>query len=212
MQRYCRFKDGKFLKYTVALPFSDELHSFSEFTDFSALKKAGYYKFKEVKPTYDPYTQKEASVEIIKLNEDECTLQYTYAPLSEAEQIAKFGQVVDLNFLKEVKIKALNESMDAVYKAYLKKYPEIEQQSFTQKAQESFKVIANIDTPLNDTPYLANLTNNNKAKRDELAINVNAKVVYITALEAFGVAKRDEIKAATSIANLNKISLELPNG
>ncbi|WP_256364824.1 hypothetical protein [Campylobacter fetus] len=41
---------------------------------------------------------------------------------------------------------------------------------------------------------------------------VNAKVVYITALEAFGVAKRDEIKAATSIANLNKISLELPNG
>ncbi|WP_303312911.1 hypothetical protein [Campylobacter fetus] len=40
MQRYCRFKDGKFLKYTVALPFSDELHSFSEFTDFSALKKS----------------------------------------------------------------------------------------------------------------------------------------------------------------------------
>uniref|UniRef100_UPI003AF81C86 hypothetical protein n=1 Tax=Campylobacter fetus TaxID=196 RepID=UPI003AF81C86 len=210
MQRYCRFKDGKFLKYTVALPFSDELHSFSEFTDFNTLKEAGYYKFKDANPAYDPYTQKEASVEIIKLNDSECTLKYTYAPLSEAEQIAKFGQVVDLNFLKEVKIRALNEAMDAVYKAYLKKYPEIEQQSFTQKAQEAFKVIVNNAVALNDTPYLANLTNNDKAKRDELAINVNAKVVYITALEAFGAAKRDEIKAASSIANLNKISVELP--
>ena len=212
MQRYCRFKDGKFLKYTVALPFSDEQNSFNEFADFSVLKEKGYYKFKDAKPTYDPYTQKEASVEIIKLNDDECTLKYTYAKLSEAEQIAKFGQVVDLNFLKEVKIKVLNEAMDAVYKAYLAKYPEIEQQSFTQKAQEAFKVVADSEVALSDTPYLANLVNNDKAKRDELAINVNAKVVYITALEAFGVTKRDEIKAATSIANLNKISTELPNG
>uniref|UniRef100_UPI0013D3CFAB hypothetical protein n=1 Tax=Campylobacter fetus TaxID=196 RepID=UPI0013D3CFAB len=144
--------------------------------------------------------------------DDECTLKYTYAKLSEAEQIAKFGQVVDLNFLKEVKIKVLNEAMDAVYKAYLAKYPEIEQQSFTQKAQEAFKVVVNNEVALSDTPYLANLVNNDKAKRDELAIKVNAKAVYITALEAFGVAKRDEIKAATSIANLNKISTELPNG
>lgn len=112
---------------------------------------------------------------------------------------------------KEVAIKTLNVNVDKVYKSYLIQYPELEQSSFTQKANEAFKVIKDSTLDLSETPYLSMLTGGeSKELRNALAAAVNEKIRFITSLETFAVSKRDEIKAAASIEAVEKIDLSVP--
>lgn len=109
------------------------------------------------------------------------------------------------NQSKAEKLISLNESVNARFKAYLAKYPEVEVQSFAVKSAESAKVAANPDIPLTDTPYLSALTNNDITARNSLAEDVNAKVKENAELEAFAVQTRDAIKACKTQVELDAI-------
>ena len=116
-----------------------------------------------------------------------------------------------LDCLKEFKIQKAKEHMDELYRRYLKKYPEVERQSFKDKAREAALVMknkaSNIDTPLEDTPYLSALTANDVTARDALAEAIDAKIKEYAALEAQGYALRDTIKNATKVNELLDILL-----
>lgn len=115
----------------------------------------------------------------------------------------------NLDEAKQAYIKAFNEVANKAYSEYLSNYPDLEQSTFSQKANEAFKVMENENTPLSETPFLANLAGKNLQARNALAKAVNEKVVYITGLESFCVLKRDEIKAAKSLDELRNITIDL---
>ena len=107
---------------------------------------------------------------------------------------------------KQDKLDELNAYVNEKLNLYLAKYPEVEVQSFTQKANESSMVITDNNTPLTLTPYLSALTNNDLIARKELANAVQAKVLENAQLEAFAVATRDAIKACTTEEELNNVT------
>ena len=108
--------------------------------------------------------------------------------------------------LKQEKLEALNVYVNAQFKAYLEKYPDLEVQSFTVKSAEAARIAVNPETPLSDTPYLSALTNNDLTARNELAEAVNAKVKENAELEAFAVQTRDAIKACKTQEELNNVT------
>ena len=113
---------------------------------------------------------------------------------------------------KLVKISKLNANINAAYKAYLKKYPDVEIRTFEEKAKESFLVKKDPNTPCEDTPLLCKLTaNGTTQERNILAGQVFEKVLENAALEKWGVVTRDAIKAAVDEAALDQISIEIPN-
>lgn len=107
---------------------------------------------------------------------------------------------------KQEKLEELNAYVNAQFKAYLEKYPDVEVQSFTVKSAEAAKVAVNPETPLSDTPYLSALTNNDLTARNALAEAVNAKVKENAALESFAVQTRDKVKACKTQEELNNVT------
>ena len=108
--------------------------------------------------------------------------------------------------LKQEKLESLNTYVNAQFKAYLGKYPDVEVQSFTVKSAEAARIAVNPETPLSDTPYLSALTNNDLTARNELAEAVNAKVKENAELEAFAVQTRDAIKACKTQEELTNVT------
>ena len=127
------------------------------------------------------------------------------------QPITSSEKVSFLNIIKQKRIEMLNKNVDAAYKQYLSQYPELEQASFTQKAQEAFRVVRNEDIDLSETPYLSSLTNDDKNLRNELAKAVNEKVKFITNLEAWTVKVRDSIKGAETADDVEKIDISIPS-
>ena len=106
-------------------------------------------------------------------------------------------------------IQLLKDKCDGLYKKYVDKYPEIEVRSFNDKAKEATLYVknklANVDTPLEDTPYLSALTENDITQRNALAEAVYAKIQEYAGIEKYGIATRDKIKAATTIEELQEL-------
>ena len=123
-----------------------------------------------------------------------------------AEELAEIAERTFSNN-KALKLTELNDKVNGIFQAYLAKYPEVEVQSFTKKAQESASVLADNTTPMSLTPYLAALTNNDSVARNLLAEAVNAKVLENAQLEAWAVVTRDAIKACTTQGELDAISI-----
>lgn len=130
----------------------------------------------------------------------------------EAKQIVAKLEAQWLEELKRLKMGDLNSNINAVYQAYLKKYPDVEIRTFEEKAKESFLVKKDPNTPCADTPLLCKLTANGTIEeRNVLAGQVFEKVVENAALEKWGVQTRDAIKAAENEEALNAISIEVPS-
>lgn len=91
---------------------------------------------------------------------------------------------------------------------YKSKYPNIEVESFKEKASEAVKVVkVDYDLPLTETPTLSELTGwTTIASRNALADSVYEKFSESLATEATGVQLRDAIKAATTQAELDSIN------
>ena len=106
-------------------------------------------------------------------------------------------------------VKRDDGSWDEVYDEYLRKYPDLEQSTFSQKANEAFKVKLDENTPLNETPFLSFLAGESLETRNALAQAVIAKVAYITAFESFCVRKREEIERAGSRELLTHIIIDM---
>lgn len=206
--RYVRFKDGEFLKYSVALPFSDENHSFSEKADFSSLKEAGYYKFLETQPQYDIYTHRIDKINIVRLDDNTATTNYTYKKLTSEEQMEIYGVKIDLDFYKNLKIQELNSSVDKEYKNYMMKYGEMEKNSFETKQNEANKVLKDEFISLDLTPYLSILANNDINLRNELANKILDKTLYLAKIESFVLNTRKAIQNSTTKKELDLISVE----
>lgn len=116
------------------------------------------------------------------------------------------NQPQTLDELRAKKLEDLKAYIDEHYKAYVSKYPEVEVQSFKDKAAEAALVKKDANTPLEDTPYLSALANNDVNARNALAAAVSAKVNKIAQLEALGSSLRDRIKAATTVEELEAIT------
>ncbi|WP_169976241.1 hypothetical protein, partial [Campylobacter sp. RM16191] len=130
----------------------------------------------------------------------------------EAQEIVATLEAEWLEELKRLKMGDLNSNINAVYQAYLKKYPDVEIRTFEEKAKESFLVKKDPNTPCVDTPLLCKLTENGTIEeRNILAGQVFEKVVENAALEKWGVVTRDAIKAAENEEALNAISIEVPS-
>lgn len=191
-----------------ALPFTYENVSFGANVSSDELKKAGFLKYVASDMRIPPLKVLD-HVEYVELNENEATLKAVVREMNEAEQINYFGKELDLEGWKKEYIKAFNEYANAAYSEYLSKYPELEQTSFSQKANEAFKVKFDENTPLNETPFLSFLAGESLEARNALAQAVIAKVAYITAFESFCVRKRDEIEAAGSKELLTRIIIDM---
>ncbi len=114
-----------------------------------------------------------------------------------------------LEDLKTSKINALNAYFNEQYKFYLAQYPEIEQDSFKDKAKESALVIDDAAVPLSSTYYLTKLAKADLAMlgnttpteaeittvRNEIAVAVDAKADFVSKTERQAVYLRDAIKA-----------------
>jgi hypothetical protein len=116
----------------------------------------------------------------------------------------KFGANV-LETFKKLKLKEVKECIDNKYKEYLAKYPEVEVDSFQNKAKEALLVKKDSNTALEDTPYLSALANNTMDARNALADAVNNKIVEAAQLESNGVALRDSVLNATTIEDVKNI-------
>ncbi|BAF69595.1 hypothetical protein [Nitratiruptor sp. SB155-2] len=115
------------------------------------------------------------------------------------------GNIVEA--VRAWKLSKAKKAIDAKYKAYIEKYPEVEVASFKDKAKEAALVKKDPNTPLEDTPYLTALAGGSIDARNALADAVNAKVLEAAQLEAEGVALRDKIKNATTLDELLAIGV-----
>lgn len=190
------------------LPFSHNNTSYGLNIDESELFKAGFVRYIASDLRVPPLKMLDY-VKFKDLGDNQATFEPVLREMNEAEQKVFFGSELDLDGWKNAYIKAFNEVANKAYSEYLANYPELEQSTFSQKANEAFKVMENENTPLSDTPFLANLAGKNLQARNALAKAVNEKVVYITGLESFCVLKRDEIKAAQSLEALRNIVIDL---
>ena len=191
-----------------SLPFSYENVSFGANVSFDELKKAGFVKYIASNMSVPPLKVLD-HVEYIALSDDEGSFKPILRDMNEKEQEVYFGAQLDLDGWKTAYIKAFNEYANLAYQKYLSKYPELEQSSFSQKANEAFKVKLNENTPLNETPFLSFLAGESLETRNALAQAVIAKVAYITAFESFCVRKREEIERAGSRELLTHIIIDM---
>ena len=108
--------------------------------------------------------------------------------------------------LKELKILELNSKVNEQYSAYLSKYPEIEIESFKEKARETALVIADNSIALSQTPYLTKLTGNTTIEaRNSLAFAIDMKIQETAQIESYAVSTRDLIKACETEEELEVI-------
>lgn len=191
-----------------SLPFSYNNTSFGVNVSFDELKQAGFVKYVKADMSVPPLKILD-HIEFEEINENEGTFKAIIRDMNAEEEKNFFGSEPDLNTWKTVYIKVFNEVANKAYKEYLSNYPELEQSTFSQKANEAFRVMANQDLELTDTPFLSSLVKNDKEKRNQLARDVQNKVLYITTLESFCVEKRDAIKACNSIEEIKNITLDL---
>ena len=115
--------------------------------------------------------------------------------------------VPTLEEVKEAKLAELKAHCDAKFKDYLSKYPEVEVDSFKVKAAEANLVAKDLNTDLLDTPYLSELTGYDKETRNAWALATLAKIKEAAQLELFGATKRTEIKACTTVEEVNAVEL-----
>lgn len=117
--------------------------------------------------------------------------------------------IFDLENAKQEKLNVLNDFVNDKFRAYLAKYPEVEQRSFDKKVEESLLVKTNPTIELSKTPYLTALTGNISVEaRNKRATEVMDKVTENAQLEAFAVQTRDRIKTATTKEQLEAIVWE----
>ena len=209
--RYIRkLKNGEKVEKVLVyeLPFNYENTSYGENVDEQELFDAGFVRYEESDLRLGAFKVQEALV-YKHINDTLGGFSVLERDMNESEIIYNFGKILNIDEWKEHYIKAFNQHANDAYFNYLQKYPELEQSTFTQKANEAFKVIANENIDLTDTPFLSSLVKNDKEKRNQLARDVQNKVLYITTLESFCVEKRDAIKACNSIEELKNITLDL---
>lgn len=115
--------------------------------------------------------------------------------------------VLSLEELKILKIEELNSKVNREYRAYLAKYPEIEVESFKNKANEASLVMENNQIPLASTPYLSKLASNDITTRNDIALAVDTKMTETAQIEAQAVAIRDAIKSCTTLEELEAIKV-----
>jgi len=104
-------------------------------------------------------------------------------------------------------IEKIKNKVNQKYKTYLEKYPEVEIASFKDKAKEAMLIKKGPNIPLEDTPYLSALANNNLKVRNQLAEAVLAKINEAAQLEAYGVQMRDKIKNSQTLEELLNLGI-----
>ena len=112
-----------------------------------------------------------------------------------------------LEVVKNWKLQQLKEKINQKYKAYIEKYPEVEIASFKDKAKEAMLIKKDPNIPLEDTPYLSALANNNLEIRNQLAKAVLAKINEAAQLEAYGVQMREKIKNSQTLEELLNLGI-----
>lgn len=209
--RYIRkMKDGEQADKVMAykLPFVWDNISFGQGVSEEELFKAGFVRYEESDLRLGAFKVQEALV-YKHINDTLGGFKLVERDMNEDEILYNFGKILSLDEWKREYIEAFNQSANEVYAKYLAKYPELEQSTFSQKANEAFKVRADENTALNETPFLSFLAGENLEARNVLANAVIAKVAYITAFESFCVKKRDEIEAAGSRELLTHIVIDM---
>lgn len=147
----------------------------------------------------------------VVVNENNQILHITNKKLENSIEIED-KYLISNNIIECLQYKAimkLKDRINEMYKKYVQKYPEIEVRSFNDKAREATLYMKNkqnnVDTSLEDTPYLSALVNNDINKRDALAEAIYAKVQEYAGIEKYGIEMRDKIKSFTTIEDLQKI-------
>ena len=210
MSEYIR-KDENGAKVTpqiFTLPFSYKNTSFGLNVDESELFSAGFVRYLQSDLRIPPLKMLDY-VKFKDLGNNQATFEPVLRQMNEAEQIAQFGSLLDLQGWKKEYIKAFNEYANKAYTNYLSKYPDLEQSTFSQKANEAFKVKLDENTPLNETPFLSFLAGESLEARNALAQAIIAKVAYITKFESFCVKKREERERAGSRELLTHIIIDM---
>lgn len=165
-------------------------------TDFNFVESFDLYEYDEVNNTFNLVT----NWEVIKSER--------IAQLEAEIEAQRIASLPTLEKLKELKIVELNNKVNAQHKAYLSKYPEIEIESFKEKARETALVIADNNIPLSQTPYLAKLIGNTTIEaRNSLAFAIDVKIQETAQVESYAVNTRDLIKACETAEELEAIIL-----
>lgn len=136
---------------------------------------------------------------------------YNYIVSNDLDILAYVEPIVPtltLEQLKSQKISELNAQMNMQYKEYLSKYPEIEIESFKEKARETALVIADNSIPLSQTPYLTKLTQNTTIEeRNSLAFAIDVKIQETAQIESYSANVRDLIKSCETVEEIEAIIL-----
>jgi hypothetical protein len=106
--------------------------------------------------------------------------------------------------LQKQKIQELHNKYQAEYDAYLAQYPKREIESFPTKQAEA--VAWRIDNT-SPTPTIDAMVNNDTDARLALLQGVLAKIDYLAQQEGIMLAKRDAIKACTTLEELEAIEI-----
>ena len=117
----------------------------------------------------------------------------------EAERIANLPTFEEA---KQLAIDKLHDEYQMHYDEYLSQYPAREVATFPTKQNEAMAWNLDNTTP---TPTIDAMVQNDPIKRTELLYAVIAKVNYLAVQEGEMVAKRDSIKACTTIEDLKAI-------
>jgi hypothetical protein len=129
---------------------------------------------------------------------------------TKAQQIVQDLINQELDKLKLQKLEQLKNNYQTWYENYLSKYPPNERASFQEKAKEAlaWNKDNNAPTPIIDA--ILKGYGNTITKADFVQAILN-KVTYLAEQEGKMVAKRDAIKAATTIDELNNIDIRIKN-
>ena len=122
------------------------------------------------------------------------------------EYVEPIVPTLTLEELKSQKIAELNNKVNEQYMTYLSKYPEIEIESFKDKAKETALVMADNNIALSQTPYLTKLTGNTTIEaRNSLAFAIDVKIQETAQIESYAVSTRDLIKACETAEEIEAI-------
>ena len=101
-------------------------------------------------------------------------------------------------------IERLHEEYDMFFENYLSKYPKGERESFPTKQAEAIAWRNNNNAP---TPTITAMACGDSTKRQSLIDGILAKVDYIALQEGNMIFKREQIKACTTIEELEELGL-----
>ena len=154
--RYIRkMQDGERADKVIAykLPFVWDNTSFGENVNEEELFRAGFVRYEESDLRLGVFKVQEALV-YKHITDTLGGFKLVERDMNDDEILYNFGKILSLDEWKREYIEAFNQSANEVYAEYLRKYPDLEQNTFSQKANEAFKVKTNENTPLNETPFL----------------------------------------------------------